>query len=173
MTTIVNEPGAQTIVPEGTWVVDPVHSSVAFRVADLTQAFRFVNGRFTDVEGTIVAGEEPEDVRIEGIVRVASVTTGQEQRDAHLRSPDFFDADRYPEMGFVSTQVVPGEDGALRIPGTLTLVGSEQEIELEGRVLATGEGESGERLLLEARGVVLFGPTRVELVLDISASKAA
>jgi polyisoprenoid-binding protein YceI len=172
MTTIVQEPVAQ-IIPEGTWTVDPVHSSVAFRVADLAQAFTFVNGRFTDVEGTIVAGADPGDVRLEGTIRVASVTTGQEQRDAHLRSPDFFHAERYPEIRFSSTEVVPGEGGALTIPGTLTLAGSEQEIELEGRVLGAGRGESGERLVLEARGVISFGPARVELVLDVSAAKAA
>ncbi|MGH3035067.1 MAG: YceI family protein [Gaiellaceae bacterium] len=171
MTTVVHEPIAQ-IIPEGTWAVDPVHSSVAFRVADLTQAFTFVNGRFTDVEGTIVVGADPGDVSLEGIIRVASVTTGQEQRDAHLRSPDFFDAERYPEIRFTSAEVVPGEGDALTIPGTLTLAGSEQEIELEGRVLGAGRGQSGERLVLEARGAISFGPTPVELVLDISASRA-
>jgi polyisoprenoid-binding protein YceI len=172
MTTVVQEPVAQ-VVPEATWTVDPVHSSVAFRVADLTQAFTFVNGRFTDVEGTILAGADPRDVRLEGTIRVASVTTGQEQRDAHLRSPDFFDAERFPEIRFTSTEVVPRGSGALTIPGTLTLAGSQQEIELEGRVLGVGRGQSGERLVLEARGVISFGPTRVELVLDVSASKVA
>lgn len=172
MTTVVHEPVAQ-IIPEGTWDVDPVHSSVAFRVADLTQAFTFVNGRFTDIEGTIVAGADPEDVRLEGLIRVASVSTGHEQRDADLRSPNFFDAERFPEIRFTSSEVVPREGDALTILGTLTLAGSEQEIELEGRVLGVGRGESSERLVLEARGVISFGPTRVELVLDISASKAA
>jgi polyisoprenoid-binding protein YceI len=172
MTTVVREPVAQ-IIPEGTWAVDPVHSSVAFRVADLAQAFTFVNGRFTDVEGAIVAGADPADVRLEGIIRVASVSTGNEQRDADLRSPNFFDAERYPEIRFASTEVVPGEGGAFTVRGTLTLAGSEQEIELEGRVLGAGQGQSGERLVLEARGVIAFGPMRVELVLDVSAAKAA
>jgi polyisoprenoid-binding protein YceI len=172
MSTVVHEPIAQ-IIPEGTWAVDPVHSSVGFRVADLTQAFTFVTGRFTDVEGTIEAGADPGDVRLEGIIRVAGVTTGHEQRDADLRSSNFFDAERFPEIRFTSTEVVQGAGDAFTIRGTLTLTGSEQDIELEGRVLGAGHGQSGERIVLEARGVISFGPMRVELVLDVSASKAA
>lgn len=160
----------ERIIPEGTWKIDPVHSSVTFRVADFTESFRFVNGRFTDFEGTIAAdGDAP---AIEGLVKTASVTTDQEQRDAHLRSPDFFDAGRFPEIRFRSSSIEATGDGAIRVSGTLELAGASRDIVLDGRVLGWGEGDGFERLVLEARGVLPFGPMRVEIGVDASALRS-
>jgi polyisoprenoid-binding protein YceI len=166
MTTMATE---KLTIPEGTWHLDPVHSSVSFRVADLSQAMTFVNGRFTDFAGTIVGGDEP---TAEGVIRTESVTTDQEQRDAHLRSPDFFDAAQFPEIRFRSTAIETTGDETLRIVGKLTLAGADRELVLDGRVLGAGEGNGGERLVVEARGVLAFGPMRVELGVDASALRA-
>ena len=74
-------------VPVGTWKVDPIHSSVAFEVKHLM--ISTVRGRFSEFEGTIEAAEDsPSNSRARGSVKVASIDTGDPDRDAHLRSPD-------------------------------------------------------------------------------------
>jgi hypothetical protein len=82
-------------VPTGTWHVDPAHSSIAFEIKHMMIAT--VRGRFNEFEGTIIAAEDIADSRAFGKVKAASIDTGQPDRDAHLRSADFFDAERYPE----------------------------------------------------------------------------
>lgn len=98
--------------------LDPVHSSVAFRVGHLgiTQVF----GRFNDVSGEFsLAGN---DSTFSFTVKTASIDTGVERRDNHLRSADFFDAEKYPEITFVSTSVLQTETG-FRVTGDLSLHG--------------------------------------------------
>ena len=90
-------------VQAGTWEIDPSHSSVEFSVRHMM--FSRVKGRFTSFRGTIEIGDDPQDSSVEAVVDVASVDTGDEQRDAHLRSPEFLDAERFPEMTFVSRAV--------------------------------------------------------------------
>jgi polyisoprenoid-binding protein YceI len=109
------------LAPSGTWSIDPVHSSVDFSVKHTGVAT--VRGQFRELEGTFVGGEEP---RIAGTIRVASVDTRDEQRDAHLASPDFFDADRFPVATFEAADFEPG-----RVVGKLTLKGITREVELD------------------------------------------
>ena len=85
-------------IPAGTWTLDPVHSAVTFRVVDATQFFATVNGRFEEFEGTIEAGDTIEDLKIRGRIQADSITTHQEQRDAHLKSPDFLNVSSNPEI---------------------------------------------------------------------------
>src|SRR2546423_174447 len=91
------------IVPPGTWTVDPTHSNVEFAVKHMGIAT--VRGRFTKFDGTLEVGADLSGSGVFGKVSVASITTNDEQRDAHLRSPDFFDAERYPEITFASSRI--------------------------------------------------------------------
>jgi polyisoprenoid-binding protein YceI len=91
------------LIPTGTWTVDPAHSSVEFSVKHMGIAN--VRGKFTEFEGTLEMKENLSDCRAHGTVTVASIDTGEAQRDDHLRSPDFFDVEPYPEITFESTHV--------------------------------------------------------------------
>jgi polyisoprenoid-binding protein YceI len=90
----------EQLIPVGTWKSDPVHSTVGFAVKHhVVATFR---GKFTDYEATLVGGEEP---KLTGAVKSASIVTEDANQQAHLQSPDFFDAERYPELSFESTAI--------------------------------------------------------------------
>ena len=172
-------------LPDGSFAVDPAHSSVGFEVKHLGIAT--VRGRFTVVSGTLAAGGAP---LLEGTVDLTSATTDDEQRDGHLASPDFFDVERFPQATFRSTSFEQLGDGALRVVGDLTLKGVTREIELTGSVAGPAADPWGnERIGLELAGVVDrndFGvkwnaplpgggyllPDDVRIVVDVSAVKA-
>jgi polyisoprenoid-binding protein YceI len=127
---ILAEPSVTTI-PAGTWSIDPSHSTVEFRIKHLGLAT--VKGRAPVVGGTIVGGEQPSVV---GTVDVASMTTFDETRDEHLRSPDFFDASRHPELSFESTDVRQ-EGDQLVASGLLTIKGVSNPVTLRGELVGT------------------------------------
>jgi polyisoprenoid-binding protein YceI len=104
----------------GTWAIDPVHSEVSFVVRHLMVSK--VRGRFDKFDATIVTGKDPLESSVTATVDLTSINTGQEQRDAHIRSADFFDVENYPEMTFVSTGLKPEEEGFV-LEGDLTLKG--------------------------------------------------
>ena len=110
---------AATLIPAGTWTVDPVHSTVGFSVKHLGIAT--VRGQFDEFEGTAhVDTQNPAASTVNVTIQTASVTTGQAQRDGHLKSPDFFDVETYPQITFVSTDVE--RDGTeWSITGDLTI----------------------------------------------------
>ena len=115
MSTVESPTVTHTLLPTGTWKIDPVHSSVEFQVKHLGIAT--VKGQFKEFEGTLEVG--PDGARAYGTVNVASVDTREPQRDAHLRSPDFFDAEQYPEITFSSTTIHPLEEDTFEIEGEL------------------------------------------------------
>ncbi len=159
------------IIPAGTWVVDPIHTTVGFQVTETTDLFSSVNGRFTDVEGSLEGGEAPS---LAGAVRVASLRTDNEQRDAHLVSPDFLEGEKYPEIHFASKAVEPLDDERFLVRGDLVIKDTPFEIELEARVRGFGQGKAGdERLLVDARGSFDWGTTTVEITAAVSAAKQA
>jgi polyisoprenoid-binding protein YceI len=162
---------AAALVPAGTWTVDPVHTTIGFQVVDTGDLFSTINGRFTDFSGRVAGGESPS---FEGVIRVDSLRTDNEQRDAHLVSPDFLDAARYPEIRFESTSVEPVSDQRFRIRGNLVIKETPFEIELETRVRGVGQGKAGdERIVLDGRGAFDWGTTTVELTAAVSAAKEA
>jgi len=114
------------VIPAGTWAVDPVHSTVEFHVTHAGIAT--VKGRALVLSGTIRGGHEPS---VEGTVDASSLTTFDETRDAHLKTPDFFDAERYPELRFVSSRV-ESRDGEIVVQGDITIRGVTKPIELRG-----------------------------------------
>ena len=103
----------------GEYAIDPAHSSVEFvgRHLMITK----VRGRFPDVSGTISIDEVPERSHVEVEIQVASIDTGNDQRDEHLRSPDFFHVEQHPMISFHSTKVEPGKSGAWAVTGDLTV----------------------------------------------------
>ena len=104
----------------GTWAIDPVHSEVSFTVRHMMVSK--VRGRFDSFEGTIVTAANPLDSSVTASVDLSSINTGQEQRDAHIRSADFFEVEKHPHMTFASTGV-RADGGDLKLDGDLTLKG--------------------------------------------------
>src|SRR5437588_3457463 len=101
------------LIPTGTWTVDPAHSNVGFSVKHMGIAN--VRGKFTEFEGTLEMVESLVDCRAHGIVKVASIDTDEPQRDQHLRSPDFFDVEQFPEITFESTHAEAIDDESSRV----------------------------------------------------------
>lgn len=87
----------------GTWTLDPAHTTVGFTVRHA--GISKVRGTFGDLEGTLVVGQGGDDLRFEATLQTASVSTGNADRDGHLKSADFFDAETFPQIRFVSTEV--------------------------------------------------------------------
>lgn len=141
----------RTPIPTGTWDVDAVHTRIGFAVKHMGVAT--VRGEFHEFEGAIEVGEDLASTRAYGTVKTASVSTRQEQRDGHLRSADFFDAEGYPEIRFESTRIEQADEETLRIVGEITIRGETREIELEAELGGTEVGPEGEdRIGLEATG---------------------
>ena len=157
------------IIPTGTWTVDPVHSTIGFQVTDTSDLFSTINGRFTQFEGRLEGGERPS---LAGTIRVDSLRTDQEQRDAHLSSPDFLDAAANPEIRFESTAVEPLDEQRFTLRGNLFVKEQPFEVELEGKIRGRGQGKAGDdRLLLDTRGSFDWGTTTVEVTAAVSAVK--
>jgi polyisoprenoid-binding protein YceI len=174
-------------IPSGAYNVDPAHSNVGFEVRHMGIAT--VRGRFGRFQGTLDAtGEAPV---LEGTVEVASIDTGEEQRDAHLTSPEFFDVQVHPEIRFHSTVNEVTEGGKARLNGEITIKGITKPIELTG---AAGNGGTdpwgNERVGFEVEGVIdrrdfdltwnqtlpngnLLVSNQVKLLVSVSAVKAA
>lgn len=128
------------LLPTGTWEIDPSHSSVEFSVRHLMVSK--VKGRFTAFSGTVTVPENPLESVVRASVDVTSVHTGDPQRDAHLRTADFFEAEQYPTMDFVSTAIRPADDGYV-LAGQLSLHGITRDVELDLELNGTGPGMDG------------------------------
>jgi polyisoprenoid-binding protein YceI len=145
----VAENTRKQLLSSGSWSVDPAHSTIEFRVKHML--IQTVRGRFRDFDGAIVAGDEPS---VSGSIRVASLETLHEERDAHLRSPDFFDAERYPEIDFRAAGIqFNGDDTHVALPGELTIKGITRQIDLDGELRGSAiDGDGRERIALALRG---------------------
>jgi polyisoprenoid-binding protein YceI len=111
----------------GTWAIDPVHTDVGFVVRHMVVAK--VRGRFTKFEGQIVTGENPADSSVTATIELSSIDTGNQQRDDHIRSADFFEVETYPTMTYRSTSVRQDGDD-LVLDGQLTLKGVTKDVPL-------------------------------------------
>ena len=176
-----------TALPTGTWQVDKVHSSVEFQVKHLGIAT--VKGQFTEFEGTLEVS--PENIVAYGTVQTASVNTREPQRDEHLRSADFFDAEQNPEINFRSSAITPVDEDEFEIEGEITIHGVTGPLKLKATVEGTETDPQGnDRVGVSATGQIDrkdFGMTfnaalgsgnllvsdKVKIQLDISAVKAA
>lgn len=123
MTAIATPP---SIAP---WSIDATHSHIEFSVRHMMVAT--AKGRFSDVKGTInFDGANLATASVDVEIPVAGIDTKNEQRDAHLKSPDFFDAASFPVLTFKSKRIIPETDNAFTIIGDLTIRGTTKEITL-------------------------------------------
>lgn len=128
MSTQSSEVGATT--DRTTWALDPLHTHAEFAVRHLM--ISTVKGRFTEVSGMLQAEEaDPSRSSIEIEIDVASIDTRVGDRDQHLRSADFFDADNHPKITFRSRRIEPTGDKRYRVTGDLTIRGTTHEIALD------------------------------------------
>jgi polyisoprenoid-binding protein YceI len=102
----------------GRWNIDPAHTSAEFVGRHLIVTK--VRGGFGTVTGTIDVAEDPQDSKVEIVIETASVSTGDDDRDTHIKSGDFFDVETFPQMRFVSTAVEPS-GGSWKLIGDLTI----------------------------------------------------
>ena len=114
----------------GVWDADPAHSTVDF-VARHLMATK-VRGHFAEWTATLTTGSHPGEAKVQATLQAASITTGSEQRDGHLRSPDFFEVDKYPTLDFVSTKISDLDaDGHFTVTGDLTAHGVTAPVTLD------------------------------------------
>ena len=127
-----------------TWKIDPAHTEAGFEVRHF---FSKVHGVFHDVDGTIVFDEaNPTALAVDATAKVASVDTGNKNRDADLQSADFFEADKNPTLAFKSTKVVKTAKDKFKITGDLTMRGVTKPVTFDAEFLGAGavsvEGKS-------------------------------
>ncbi len=178
---------ALTSIPAGIYNVDPSHSNVGFEVRHMGIAT--VRGAFKKFDGTVDAtGDAPS---LSGTVEVDSVDTGDENRDGHLQSPEFFDAERNPTITFQTTRTDAVGSDQIKLVGEITIKGITKPIELTGTLAENGEDPWGnERIGFEVSGVIdrrefdlkwnqtlpngnLLVANNVKLVVSVSAVKGA
>jgi polyisoprenoid-binding protein YceI len=183
----MNSTAVATLIPTGTWTVDPAHSTVGFSVKHLGIAT--VRGKFEQFEGTLEIGEDLSSARAHGAVQGASINTNDAGRDEHLRSADFFGVDANPELRFESTAIRPLDDDTFEVEGDLSMNGVTKPVTLTAVVQGTETDPWGnERVGLEVIGQLNRGDwnmtfnqalgsgnllvgEKVKLELDISAVK--
>jgi polyisoprenoid-binding protein YceI len=143
----------ETRTGTSTWQIDPNHSLVEFSAKHLM--ITTVKGRFTTVSGTIEVDEQnPDRSRVEAEIASATLVTGAEQRDQHLRSPDFLDVEKFPTISFRSKRIQgtsknPGDE--FRVTGDLTIHGTTREVTLDAVYEGTGKDPwGGERVSFSA-----------------------
>ena len=112
------------------WQIDGVHSSAQFSVTHLM--ISTVRGEFGSMSGTVeFDGKSVGSIKVDATIDAASITTRNDKRDGHLKSPDFFDVAKYPTLSFKSKKVVPGTGGAFQLVGDLTMHGVTKEVSLD------------------------------------------
>src|SRR3954467_8244270 len=169
-----------------TWKIDPTDSQIEFAVRHLM--ISNVKGRFTGVEGTVTLDDtDPSFADVDVRIDVSTIDTRETQRDAHLRSADFFDAEQFPHITFVSKRPIQRSGGEFKLVGDLTLHGVTKEVVLD--VSEEGRGKDpwgGERIgfsaatkikrsefgltwnqVLEAGGVVVGDDIKIALELEL------
>src|SRR5260370_4615905 len=124
----------------GTWSIDPVHTEVGFAARHMMVSK--VRGRFRTFSGQIVTGADPLASSVTAEIDLSSIDTGSEQRDAHIKSADFFEVETYPTMTYPSTGIRPHGDGFV-VDGELTLKGVTKEVPLTLELNGFGPDPSG------------------------------
>lgn len=140
---------SRAVVPAApsVWTIDNTHSGVGFQIRHFVSKVR---GKFKDVKGTITADEASwQNGSVEVEIATASISTDNDRRDAHLRSPDFFAADSFPTIRFRSTRVERSGDNA-KIYGELTIRGVTRPVVLDGTMTGIMKSAQGDRVGFEA-----------------------
>lgn len=173
-----------------TWTLDPTHSMVELQAKHMM--FTTVRGRFTAVSGTLSLDEaDITRARVEAAIEAASIATGEENRDTHLRSADFLDVENYPAITFTSTRVEQVGTDRLRVAGDLTIRGVTRDVVLDTTYNGRGVNPWGKEVIgytaettinrrdfglvwnvaLEAGGVLVSDAVKISL--EIQAVKEA
>lgn len=140
---------ASLVTASSRYEIDSVHSTVGFAVKHML--FSTVRGKFNDVRANLEFDTNTNTINnLQAEILVASVDTDNEDRDAHLRSNDFFDANNHPKMTFKSTAVEELSDNKYRVEGLLTIRNISQPITLEGQLLGSMPG----RVAFQAEGQI-------------------
>jgi len=129
-----------SLPPAGTYEFDTTHTQVEFVARHMLTKMR---GRFTEFDGAIVVGDSVEDSSVEVDIKTASVQTNLQQRDDHLRGPDFFEVDEYPSMTFKSTGVRHTGGNGFELTGDLTIKDVTNPVTLEGEFDGWGPDMQG------------------------------
>jgi polyisoprenoid-binding protein YceI len=177
-----------------TWLIDDVHTHIGFSVRHMMVST--VRGQFKQYKGTLeLDSREFERSKFEGTVDVASIDTGNSQRDDHLRTSDFFDAANHPQIGFKSTRIEPkpgGDEGEYVVHGDLTIRGVTQPVALEVEYRGTSKNPWGKTVaglsasatinrkdfgvsynaLLETGGVAVGEKVKLEIEAELVAQEA-
>lgn len=135
-----------------TWEIDTSHSELSFRIRHLVSRVR---GSFNQWGGSIVA--DPQNLagaRVDVAIQTASIDTGNERRDEHLRGDDFFGAPTHPVITFRSTRVEPVGGDRYRVHGNLTMRGVTRPVVLDARMVQTGTSQGRRRIGFEATTTV-------------------
>jgi polyisoprenoid-binding protein YceI len=151
--TIAHE-STRSLVPAGAWRVDPGRSSITWEL----NGEKVHNGRFADFQGVVTPSE------ITGVLAAGSVEADQEGLTQHLRSPDFFAAERYPEIRFESTSIEHSGADAFEIRGVLAIAEATQEVELSA--------SADETPRVRATGDVTLGDVTVQVLVDAVLERA-
>ena len=139
-------------IEAGDYGLDPAHSKVGFEIAHLVIAT--VEGRFDTYTGNVVMGSKIEDTQIKADIDVASIDTGNADRDKHLKSPDFFDAAKFPKITFVSKKVSGKEDN-LKVTGDLTIRDVTKTVTLDGKYLGNvNDAYGNKKVVFKATGKI-------------------
>lgn len=127
----------------GTFEVDPVHSTVIFRIRHMDVSYSY--GRFNGISGTFTTGgDDPSEATVHVEIDAQSVDTGNSKRDEHLKSPDFFNAVQYPKITFDSKRVVAKGEDTYTVTGDLSFHGETREVTID--MTKVGERDAGERM---------------------------
>jgi len=157
----------------GTWTVDAAHSSVEFTVRHL--GLSKVRGRFNEFDASLTVGDSLDSVALRAAIDLASVDTSNADRDAHLRSTDFFDTETNPQMVFVSTAIADRGDGGYGLTGELTLNGVTRTVVLDVEFNGTEDYpmDSSVHAGFSATGVLSRKTFGVEFDVPLGADKVA
>jgi polyisoprenoid-binding protein YceI len=141
-TPAIASPAAVSTPGQSTWAIDRSHSLVEFSVRHMM--ISTVKGRFTAISGTIVdVADDPSLSSVQVEIDPASITTGDDKRDAHLRSPDFFDVEHFPTITFKSTRI-EGTRDSFKLTGLLTIRDQTREVTLDAAFNGFGRNQMGE-----------------------------
>lgn len=173
-----------------TWNIDKVHSSVMFSVKHMVVST--VHGKFTDFGGTLEwDGKNAAAGSVDFTVQSASISTDNERRDGHLKSPDFFAVDSFPTLTFKSKQVVPGEGNSFKLVGDLTIRGVTKEVTFDCTYNGSTQGMGGATIAsfsatakinrqdykvswsrsLDSGGLVVSNDVKIEVELEVNNAK--
>jgi polyisoprenoid-binding protein YceI len=176
--------GVSAFAQSSTWTIDPNHSQVNFAVKHLQVST--VRGSISGITGNVIWDEKnPSKSSVETTINTTTVTTNNEKRDAHLKSPDFFNVEKFPTMTFKSTAVT-GTSGKLQVVGDLTLAGVTKSVTLDvdgptppqkgmGGKLVTGFSATGKLKRSDFNFGSKFGEPmlgdEVQFTIDVEAGK--